>query len=151
MILFEHLGLNKIGYEVYYLVQRLFSQPATVLYNLILTGALTLGKASSENFVAKVFNQAGTPNYSIGLGSHYERVPHEDKTQQELRMTGMDAPLWNEKEVTAVVPYVFERAYPGAGLPGLEGLETQSGYLRDYRSQYTFDNFVTSELKGLLL
>jgi len=22
-------------------------------------------------------------------------------------MTGMDAPLWNEKEVTAVVPYIY--------------------------------------------
>jgi len=139
MILMQSFGINRIYYEVYYLILRLISQPRSIIQNLVLTGSLDLSKSGSQRFVKSVFNSHGSLKHNLNLLEDdplnvTEAVPYLGAT------TTGDMTLYN-----------LTNAFPLHHLPQLEGMERLNGYLRSYRTKYSFINFVNSKLSGLIM
>jgi len=139
MILMQSFGISRIYYEVYYLILRLISQPRKVIQNLVLTGSLDLSKSGSQRFVKSVFTESG------GL-KHNLNILEDDP----LNVTEA-VPYLGATSKGAVTLHSLTDAFPLHHLPQLEGMERLNGYLKTYRTKYSFINFVNSKLSGLIL
>jgi len=154
MILMKSFGLNRIYYEVYYLIIRLISQPGSIIRNLILTGSLKLDKTGSQRFVESIFTPTGGLKHNLNI--------LEDDPQNVFEALSKNGTSINEEPYEnthsegltskrGLTLHSLTDAFPLHHLPKLEGMERLNGYLRSYRTKYSFVNFVNSQLSGLIM
>lgn len=145
---FVMFRMSRIHYEVFYLILRVMSQPYSKLYRLILTGSFTLTMKSANYLVHEIFTAAGSPKDEINILDSQ----HPDLLSSWRRPGEWHSPTTPGSLIRSAGIY---NIFPGLrffmGLIFGRILNKENGYLKAYRSTYTFINFANSKLSGLLL
>jgi len=140
LTLFKSFGFSRIGYELFYLLLKVMSLPVTDLYKALLTGVLTLNKASGEAFVQKHFTPAGGFK-GLNILDYYTK-----RWSPIFRTYGESDAITTSTSLTDGLD-----PYPGVAFIVQSQLIPLKGYVSRFRDKYTFSNFIKSSLRGMLL
>jgi len=140
LTLFKSFGFSRIGYELFYLLLKVMSLPVTDLYRALLTGVLTLNKASGVEFVRRHFTPAG------GFKGLNILDYNTKRWSPIFRTYGESDSITDSTSLTKGID-----PYPGVAFIVQSQLIPLKGYVSRFRDKYTFSNFIKSSLRGMLM